>query len=185
MTQQSEYDSYIQNKAQDIMAALAQAASDVNRDYGYDVATAARSIMVAVRELAEVSGGNDSRACLWRVRLRLYDMETLADDPMADSDPECGPLVPGETVLMSLPAVAGWVSEMAAAYHGAPCAGLDGATLKRKLGSLRTQLSQRRDGTGCWRIPYSVITAKNAIVTRQVSCLARVDVIRETERAAG
>lgn len=184
MTQQSDYEATVETKAQHIFTTLTQSAIELQSEFGHDVGSAQRVLMAAVRALVDerAGSGNDSRACLWRVRLRLYDNDSVSDDPIADTDAERDPRMPGETVLLSLPAVAGWVAEMAASYHSAPCAGLDSNTLKRKLQSLRTQLSQKRDGTACWRIPYSVVHA-NAILTRQLQCIARVDIVRETTRA--
>lgn len=97
---------------------------------------------------------SDARARRWRVRVRLYNM-LQPDEPQADSDPDLAADKPGETVLAGLPEVAHHLAELATQFHGGPCTGLDHATLRHRLKSLRPTLS-RNDGTARWRVPYSI-----------------------------
>lgn len=115
----------------------------------------------------------DGRALEWLVRLRLYDCGVSSNEPVADSDDKLEDHLPGTTKHRGLPAVAAWIVELASDYHGAPCAGLDRATLRRKLSSLRTMLSNRNDGTGVLRANYQVLQYG---VTRHMA--VRCDVVR-------
>jgi hypothetical protein len=114
----------------------------------------------------------DRRAARWRVRVRLY----LEGNPRpsADTDPELPDDAPGTTVIAGLPGVAEHVADLARDFHGdAELIGLEMPTLRQRLKSLRPTLS-RRGGNGVWRIPY-MVKGPN----RQLSAVARVDVIRE------
>jgi hypothetical protein len=94
----------------------------------------------------------DSRAAMWRVRVRLYRKENPAE-PEADSDDDLSPDAPGSTVIAGLPAVADHLMALAGGFHKCACGGLDEQTLRHRLKSLRPTLS-RRGGNARWRVPY-------------------------------
>lgn len=124
----------------------------------------------------------DGRASRWRVRVRLYRAERL-DDAIADSDPDLSADTLPATTQHGLPGVAAYLTALASAFHGQPCAGLDRATLQHKLKSLRPTLS-RRGGDAVWRVPYSVMEHPvGAEVEQSAAWLARVDVARAVEVA--
>lgn len=110
----------------------------------------------------------DGRTNNWRVRVRLYAADR-PNDVIADSDPNSRPDAAGNDVVNGLPAVAELVATLAQAWHGAPCVGLDSATLRHKLKGLRPTLS-RRGGNAVWRLDYRTAIS---------SYLARVDIQRE------
>lgn len=116
----------------------------------------------------------DQRTQRWRIRIRLYDEEQIGD-PVADSDPELAPDKLGETVLNGLPAVAEHLAALAFGYHQVECVGLDEATLRHRLKSIRPTLS-RRGGDGTWRVPYATY---DKAFDRDRKWLARVDIQRE------
>jgi len=60
-------------------------------------------------------------------------------------------------VLLGLPAVGDWIIELASSFHGAVCAGLDAGNIKRKISTLRVNLSHRHDDTGTLKVEYEVI----------------------------
>jgi hypothetical protein len=113
-----------------------------------------------VRRLRERTPANimetDGRAAHWRVRVRLYDM-AHPDDVQADSDPDLAADKPGETIIAGLPAVAEHLAILATRFHGSAIAGLDEATLRHKLKSLRPTLS-RNNGAARWRVAYKTAT---------------------------
>lgn len=118
----------------------------------------------------EIAAPRDRRAHLWRTRVRLYGMDA-ADEPIADSDPELSPDLPGATVINGLQSLPADLAEMVTAYHGEPCEGMDTATLRHRLKSLYPTLS-RRGGNAVWRLAYEAAGKKY---------MARVDIRRETE----
>jgi hypothetical protein len=97
----------------------------------------------------------DGRAHEWRIRLRLYDL-SRPHDPQADTDPNLSPELPGTMIVRGLPAIAKLIADHASAFHGAACAGLETTVLKRRIKSLRTQLSNRGEGTGTMTVDYEV-----------------------------
>lgn len=99
----------------------------------------------------------DGRAREWRVRARLYDYENGLNDPVADSDPDLSPELPGATIIRGMPAIIPWLGELASTYHGVACPGLDRRTLRGKIGNLRTMMTNRGDGTGDFRADYQVV----------------------------
>jgi hypothetical protein len=115
---------------------------------------------------------NDGRAREWRVRLRLYNY-LGSDEPEADSDDTLLADQPGATIIRGLSNVVAWVIELATNYHGVACAGLEEGTLRKKIPTLRTQMSNRGDRTGVIRATYEVIVNGEA---RHM--LARIDVCR-------
>lgn len=122
----------------------------------------------------------DGRAARWRVRVRLYN-DARPSEPEADSDPDLPADAPGATILHGLPAVAEHLAVLAATFHRQACAGLDDATLRHRLKSLRPTLS-RRGGDAVWRVPYKIFQAGDAFRgdSREQAWLARVDVERAT-----
>lgn len=126
----------------------------------------------------DVTGEADGRAQRWRVRVRLYNAARM-DEPEADSDPDLAPERNGATILAGLPAVADHLAALASGFHKQACAGLDAATLRHKLKSLRPTIS-RRGGDAVWRVPYRVFQAGDAFhgESREQDWLARVDVER-------
>lgn len=119
----------------------------------------------------------DNRAALWRARVRLY-IEDRPNEPEADSDDDLPPEAPGTTTCQGLPAVAHLLAELAHGFHNAACSGLDMATLRHRLKSLRPTLS-RRGGDAVWRVPYEVAAKdKFGDGTHVEKWLARVDVER-------
>lgn len=120
---------------------------------------------------------HDGRAAAWRVRVRLYDLAKSQDDPEADSDTDTAADYPGDMVLRGLPAVADYLAELAQAFHGGPCAGMDAETMAHRLKSLRPTLS-RRGGNARWRVPYSPPTNGEWLA---VVNIAREAKARETE----
>lgn len=109
----------------------------------------------------------DSRAAMWRMRVRLYP-DARPGDPAADSDPELPVDAPGAGVVAGLPGVAEELAALATAFHKGAVTGLEEATLRHSLRSLRPTL-HRRGGNAAWRVPYQVAGA---------GWLARVDVER-------
>lgn len=126
----------------------------------------------------------DKRAQAWRVRIRLYRAGQSV--PEADTDPELPEGAAGSTVLSGLPAVAEELASLAALFHGQPCAGLEAATLERRIASLRVSL-QRGSGAAVWSVPYQVallpsplpVAGRPILYTPMQGWLARVDVVRE------
>lgn len=126
----------------------------------------------------------DGRATKWRCRVRLYNMNR-PDEAEADSDPDLPADAMGETVLGGLPAVADWLATLARGFHAdTQTAGLDGATLRHRLKSLRPTIS-RRKGNAVWRVPYQmgekleyVSGGRFGSHTEMKDWMARVDVIR-------
>jgi hypothetical protein len=98
----------------------------------------------------------DGRQREWRVRLRLFDYAHGLYEPVADSDANLPADAPGETSIRSLPAVVRWIGQEASEFHEAPCVGLEAAVLGRKIGGLRTQISNRGDSSGTIRANYTV-----------------------------
>ena len=144
------------------------------RVHAHSVNTTQDALLKAV--IANLLGEDyraDGRAHMWRARLRLYDYSRPLDEPEADSDEPLTPDRPGETVHRGLPAVISWIAELASKYHGAPCAGLDSMSLRRKLKTLRTMMAYRKDGTGTLRADYQVL--ENGCIRHM---LARCDVQR-------
>jgi hypothetical protein len=110
----------------------------------------------------------DRREVQWRVRVRLY-LAARHDEPQADSDPDLPPDKPGATLIAGLPGVAEYLATLATGFHeGATVSGLDEATLRHRLKSLRPTLS-RRGGDAVWRVKYKA---------GGTDWLARVDVER-------
>lgn len=122
----------------------------------------------------------DGRAARWRVRVRLYN-DVRPDEPEADSDPDLPPEAMGVTILNGLPAVAEHLATLASVFHCQAPAGLDDATLRHRLKSLRPTIS-RRGGDAVWRVPYKIFQAGDTFHgdTREQTWLARVDVERVT-----
>ncbi|HEX4077904.1 MAG TPA: hypothetical protein VHX61_03395 [Rhizomicrobium sp.] len=114
----------------------------------------------------------DGRARNWHFRLRLYD-PSKPYEPVADTDASRAADQPGEMIIRGLPQILKLIPELASKHHEAPCPGLEEAMLRRKLGSLRTMLAARKDGTADLRAHYQV-TANG--VTRYM--VARVDICR-------
>ena len=109
----------------------------------------------------------DGRTSRWRARVRLYRSSNLSE-PDADSDNDLPAEQPGTTICAGLPAVADNLAWVASAHHGQPCIGLDPATLRHRLKSLRPTLS-RNKGRAAWRVPYR---------TADGEWMARVDVLK-------
>lgn len=128
----------------------------------------------------------DGRAEQWRVRVRLYRTDRM-NEPEADSDPDAAADAPGTEVVHGLPGVATHLAQLATHFHGSLPAGLEDATLRHRLKSLRPTLS-RNGGHGVWRVPYQVEVGRGVAVLRAngfppeiglQDWLARVDVQRE------
>lgn len=115
---------------------------------------------------APLPASPDGRAVTWRARIRLYDAR---DEVVADTDAERDAAAPGSVVVAGLPALAQELAALCEAFHG-PCEGLDEATLKHALKSLRPTLS-RRGGNAAWRVAYRA---------QGREWLARVDVEKVT-----
>jgi len=168
-----EQQQVIERHAEALSQALAEHAQEAAQEAGVQPLAALEALRKAM--LRAAAGELDGRASYWRVRVRLYTAERL-DDPVADSDPDALPDETGETVLRGLPAVAEHLAALAGGYHGLPCVGLDGATLRHKLRGLRPTLS-RRKGTAVWRLNYTTYEVL-AGVERERAWLARVDIER-------
>lgn len=103
----------------------------------------------------------------WAARVRLYRSDS--DDPVADSNPDLPPGEVGEDLYQTLPAVAEFLRDVAMEFHsGSKLEGLEMERLRHKLNTFRTTLA-RREGSGVWRVAYSVDAA---------SWMARVDIAR-------
>lgn len=142
-----------------------------------------QSVIAQLQESALSATALDGRAAWWQVRCRLYAASDGYRDALADSDPDLAPSDLGATRLQSLPEVAKWMRDLARAYHGGECAGMDEATLKRRLRSLRNQMSVRHDGTGILRLEYSVIPQiGRSLIARApaevMHMMARCDLVR-------
>lgn len=96
----------------------------------------------------------DARSADWRARVRIYSAEDNYVDPLADSDPNKSTELPGDAIHRGLPSIANWMAELIAAYHGTVPLEADAGTIRRKLGTLRVQMSYRRNGTGVLRVQY-------------------------------
>lgn len=135
------------------------------------------------RNLATVSlngAGTDGRAVKWRIRVQLQRGDR--PDVVADTDPDKPLDQAGSEVVSGLPAVAGAVADICAAYHvGRELSGLEPETLRHSLKSLRPALS-RQGGMAVWRPRYTVSAGATALsdAPRVEAWLARVDVRRET-----
>lgn len=110
----------------------------------------------------------DGRKSLWRIRIRLY--EGQSDVPAADTDPELEPDQWGSWAVAGMDGIARAVASVAAGYHpDREIAGLDSATMAKRIRGFRPTLS-RRGGNGVWRLPYEVDAEP---------WLCRVDVIKD------
>lgn len=172
MTLQSAYNVKVQEIAATISDMLKHEATALN----VSPIGLSQSVRAALDEMRV--GINDNRAVGWNARLRLYLASNLSD-VVADSDEGRPQKHPGDTVLRGLPTVCAWVADLASAHHKAPCAGLDPSTLRRKLASLRTQISQRGDGTGTLRTYYTVMRSARFGAQEEIRMFARCDVTRE------
>ena len=150
-----------------------------------------QSVIVHLRETSTTGPGLDARASWWRARARIYTASDGFLEALADSDPNLSPDDVGSEALASLPAVATWARDLAQAYHTTPCAGLDEITLRRKVSSLRTQMSHRANGTGILRIPYTVTNTLSAVPIGRAAVeadvrhmLLRVDIMRAEQAPA-
>ena len=177
MTPQTAYNAKVQEIAATISDMLIHEATALN----VSPIGLGQSVRAALDEMR--IGVNDNRAAGWHVRLRLYLASNLAD-VVADSDEGRPQKHPGDTVLRGLPTMCDWIAELASAHHKAPCAGLDPATLRRKLASLRTQISQRGDGTGTLRTYYTVMGPARFGDRQEIRMFARCDVTREDVAAS-
>lgn len=161
---QKDYEFRLEQLASEIRTIITNAAAQTGLPY--------ETLVKSVITMLDTTG-RDGRALQWRVRLRLYDAADGYVNVIADSDDGVPHDQMGATVIHGLPAVASWIAELSAAHHKAPCAGLDSASLRRKLASLRTQLSYRKDGTGTLRAEYQVMSGE-----RLRYMVARCDVER-------
>lgn len=181
MMTQTEYQRAIDDAISALMGQAQDGAATLSQTYPIGAHDALRLITDGLRD--RVAGGHtaaapDGRAGTWRVRLCLYDQ--TSPDPVADTDPDTTPGEPGAMCLRSLQSVGAWIVENATTYHGAPCIGLDDATLARRLRSLRVQMSNRRDGTGTLRLHYSVTEpGKFGAEPTTAQMLARCEIVRE------
>ena len=120
----------------------------------------------------------DKRARWWRARVRLYDLSKDGNEPQADSDPELSPELPGTLICAGLRGVADAVIQLATAFHGGPCIGLDMDTLDARIPGLRPTLS-RRGGNAVWRIPYDTTQSFDPVRHQQKpTWMARVTLER-------
>jgi len=117
----------------------------------------------AAREVMRSRAGLDRRTRQWRVRLRLYDTDSL----VADSD-EAADDAPGETVLTGLPAAIEWARDLVKSFQPmADAAGLS-VELARRVPSLRVLLARQ---SGCAKVSL-------AYDSNGVTYTARLDVTR-------
>lgn len=172
-------------EANTIVSAVQAAAKRVCAECNVDKDNAEQTILKHVQAALDTVLAIDGRSAWWRARIRLYEASN-DKEPVADSDPNAPAGAHGSGVWLSLPAVADATAEMAAQFHGAPCNGLASATLRKKIQSLRTQISNNGDGTGTWRVPYFVAITKPALrrgmepdAPEKTRMTARIDVIRE------
>lgn len=161
-----------------LTSAIHEAAKDISTTTGLSFQTSISELVAHLKALGDVTHV-DGRAALWRVRLRFYDMAGDLQQPLADSDPTLDGDQPGAVVLSSLNNVMSWIAEMATAYHGGPCAGMHSEALARPLRALRTQLSNRRDGTGTMKVRYTALHHGSFGAVSEKHMLARCDVVRE------
>lgn len=124
----------------------------------------------------------DGRSARWRVRVRLYNAAHMSEVE-ADSDPDLPPESAGATVVTGLPGVAEHLAALAHGFHSQPISGLDAATLRHSLKSLRPTLS-RRGGNGTWRVSYRVDRSAGIVPADSQKWLARVDVVRVPSQGA-
>lgn len=142
---------------------------------------AAAQALLSYLRTFEIGLAVDGRSVPWRARLRLYSEADGFSEPVADSDPNTPPDEPGALVLHSLPDVCGWIAELACLHHGVACAGLSRDALKRKLPGVRTQLTNRKNGTATLRVSYSVLVrGKFDGLLQPANMLARCDIVRES-----
>lgn len=124
-----------------------------------DALNAAKRVLLdrikALKPAHGVDYRDDGRAALWRVRMQIWEGESL----FADTDE--GPPSPealnaqGKTLIYGLPEVARWALELIRTAH--PDQALDGvdeATLLGKLRTVRVALSTQ-NGACAWRIRYA------------------------------
>ena len=117
----------------------------------------------------------DGRAVKWRIRVRLYDMRRDPPELEADTEAESPDQdAPGSTICLGLPDVADTLRDLATSFHSSPVLGLDDATLRHRLKSLRPTLS-RRKGNAVWRVPYEVAATFNGDPVK-FPWMARVDI---------
>lgn len=115
------------------------------------------------KEVAAVLGENaigDGRACDWYVRVRLWDSTSVNADPEADTDPDAPADYRGKEIVHGLPSAAHFAAEMASKYHKTAPSGIGAAILKRKISSLRTQLSNSKRDNGWFNADYEVVETK-------------------------
>lgn len=132
---------------------------------------------------ARLSSGNeytfrDGRASGWRVRVRLF--EEGKADPVADTDPDLPAQLPGTTIKLGLPSVADFASFVAINYHGVACIGLESEGMRRKIASLRTQLSNKKQDSGWFNVDYELVEVHSSVV-RATQMVMRCDVQRVSQ----
>jgi hypothetical protein len=124
-----------------------------------DALNAAKRVLLdrikAIKPTHGVDYRDDGRAALWRVRMQIWEGESL----FADTDE--GPPSPealsaqGKTLIYGLPEVARWALELIRSAHPEqPLDGVDEATLLGKLRTVRVALSNQ-GGACAWRIRYA------------------------------
>jgi hypothetical protein len=165
----ADYDSEITRIAEDTVAAATASAARLNIPSGAFLTT-------LLTHLRESSG--DGRAVHWSARLRLYDSSDNYREPVADTDENLDPTKPGATLFSSLPSILPALAQFVFAFHGNPGGGLGSADFKRKLNTLRNQLSVRGDGSGIMRLPYLVADIARGGSPWERHMIARVDVLR-------
>lgn len=149
MSAQETLELCIASAATDIHALLIQYAAKAG-NVSYEAFSQA-----VIRALANVTG--DGRTVDWSARLRIYAAPfDNSAEPQADTDAAALASEPGATIFAGLPAIGEWIVALASQHHNAPCVGLDAVQIARKIKGLRTQLSQRGDGTGVLRVRYTV-----------------------------
>lgn len=179
MNSQEVFDARVREEATATVMALRSTADLMSQGCTIDRDSIFRTLIDTLRTIAADGVRSDGRAIPWRCRLRLFDMQGAKHaDPVADTDPDKEADQMGETIILSLPAVASWIAELACAHHGGPCSGLDAFTLRRKLHSLRVQISNRKDGTGCWRLDYSCVDYDKFGAKTERYMVARCDLER-------
>lgn len=94
----------------------------------------------------------DARAKEWTVRIQLVGPDSAV---VADTDPAAGPGAPGAQTAHGLHGAVVLIADLVDSYHQGRAVGIGIASLRARLGSLRTQLSKGR-GTALWRIRYTV-----------------------------
>jgi hypothetical protein len=151
------YNDFLATAAADVLDTVDQHVRTASAIEAYSAKTQLtirRDIVKALRDMLKPSNNSkpDGRAVAWNVRVRLADAAGVV---LADTDPEHDITAPGEAVVLGLPNVAEFVSDVVHGFHAEAVPGATYDALRGKLTNLRMQI-YRGNGDAAWRVAYAV-----------------------------